>query len=369
MLREHPTPPADAADPTPSADAADPTPEAAATRLLQVMNDGALALLVALGHDTGLFRTLGNLPPSTSAQLADAAGLNERYVREWLAGVVGGGLLCYDPTARTYRLPAAAAAMLTGSGADNVARSMSMLADLTGVLPRILECFRTGGGTSYRDYPRFHAAMAEESAAVHDVALIPGILPISGLTEALESGIAVADIGCGQGHAVNLIARRYPRSQVTGYDFLPEPLETARAEAARLGLTNAEFVCRDVAGLAEEGRFDLVTAFDAIHDQTRPAEVLTQIRRSLRPGGVFLMVDFQASSYLEENTGLPWAAYLYTVSLLHCMAVSLGQGGTGLGTGWGIETATGMLGEAGFGQVEATTLDADPFNVYFRAQV
>lgn len=333
------------------------------------MNDGALALLIALGHDTGLVRTLGDLPPSTSAQLADAAGLDERYVREWLAGAVAGGVLCYHPAEHTYCLPAAAAAMLTSDGADNIARSLSMLADLTGVLPRIRECFRTGGGTSYADYPRFHAAMAEESAAVHDVALIPGILPITGLSDRLEEGIAVADIGCGRGHAVNLIAQRYPNSQVTGFDFLPEPLQNARHESAALGLANTDFVCRDVAALEEAGRFDLVTAFDAIHDQARPAEVLTQIRRSLRPGGVFLMVDFQASSHLEENAALPWGAYLYTVSLLHCMAVSLGQGGTGLGTGWGIETATQMLGDAGFGQVEVTTLEADPFNVYFRAQV
>lgn len=360
MLREHSTA---------TTDRPEPTPDEAATRLLQVMNDGATALLLALGHDTGLLRTLGDLPPSTSAQLADAAGLDERYVREWLAGAVSGGIVCYAPTEGTYRLPAAAAAMLTGDGADNVARSISMLADLTGVLPRIRECFRTGGGTSYADYPRFHAAMAAQSAAVHDMALIPGILPMTGRTEQLQAGIAVADIGCGSGHAVNLIAQHYPRSQVTGYDFLPEPLETARAESAELGLANTEFIRRDVAALDEPGRFDLVTAFDAIHDQARPAEVLTQIRRSLRPGGVFLMVDFQASSHLEENTALPWGAYLYTVSLLHCMAVSLGQGGTGLGTGWGIETATRMLGEAGFGQVDVTTLEQDPFNVYFRAQV
>src|SRR5699024_2270943 len=117
--------------------------------------------------------------------------------------------------------PPAAAALLTGDGADNIARSISMLADLTGVLPRIRECFRTGGGTSYADYPRFQEAMAAESAAVHDVALIDGILPITGLTDRLASGITVADIGCGSGHAVNLIAQRYPRSQVTGYDFLP----------------------------------------------------------------------------------------------------------------------------------------------------
>lgn len=346
---------------------ADPTPEQATERLLQLMNDGALAMLVALGHDTGLLRTLADLPPSTSAQIADAAGLQERYVREWLAGAVSGGLVCYRSADASYRLPPAAAAQLTGDGAENIARSISMLGDLTGVLPRIRECFRTGGGTSYADYPRFQEAMAAESAAVHDVALIDGILPLTGLSDQLARGITVADIGCGSGHAVNLIAQHYPRSHVTGYDFLAEQLQVARAEAAHLGLTNAEFHCRDVAALGEVGRFDLVTAFDAIHDQAQPDRALAEIRRSLRPGGVFLMVDFNASSALEENTQLPWGAYLYTVSLLHCMAVSLGQGGMGLGTGWGVQVATRMLQEAGFSDVQVTSLEADPFNVYFRA--
>lgn len=343
--------------------------EDATSRALAVMNDGALAIIIALGYDTGLLRTLADLPPSTHTQIADAAGLQERYVREWLAGAVTGGLLCYDREAGTYRLPPAAASVLTGSGADNLARPLSMLGDLVGVLPRIRECFRTGSGTSYSDYPRFQQTMAEESAAVHDVALIDQILPLAGLADRLETGIEVADVGCGRGHAVNLIARRYPNCTVTGYDFLSEPLQVARAEAAELGLTNARFVCRDAADLAVSQQFDLVTAFDAIHDQARPDHVLAQIRHSLRPGGVFLMVDYQASSNLEENTSLPWATYLYTVSLLHCMPISLGQGGIGVGTAWGRQLATRMVREAGFSTVDISTLEADPFNMYLRATV
>src|SRR5699024_7265871 len=106
-------------------------------------------------HDTGLLRTLAGLPPSTSAQIADAAGLQQRYVREWLAGATCGGLVCYQGADDTYLLPPAAAAVLTGEGADNLARTLSMLGELTRVLPRIRECFRAGGGTSYTDYPRF----------------------------------------------------------------------------------------------------------------------------------------------------------------------------------------------------------------------
>ena len=140
-----------------------------------------------------------------------------------------------------------------------------------------------------------------------------------------------------------------------------------RAEAAAWGLTNVSFETLDAATIDLNAEFDLVTAFDAIHDQARPARVLANIRRSLKPGGTFLMVDIAASSNLEENVDTPWASFLYAISLTHCMSVSLAQGGDGLGTVWGVQTAERMLHEAGFGSVTRRTLEEDPFNVYFVA--
>ena len=161
------------------------------------------------------------------------------------------------------------------------------------------------------------------------------------------------------------MAREFPRSRFWGFDFSSEALEPARAEAASWGLTNATFVECDVAGDVEEEAYDLVTAFDAVHDQAHPVRVLSNIHRSLRPGGTFLMVDIKASSDLENNLDLPWASFLYAVSTVHCMSVSLGQGGDGLGTVWGTELATQMLGEAGFTSVVQQELEQDPFNAYF----
>lgn len=336
-------------------------------RVVQILDDGAIALLAGVGHETGLLDTLGVLPPSTSAQVADAAGLDERYVREWLGGMVTAGLVAYDPGPETYVLREAAAPYLTGSGVDNLARTMAQLTLLATAAPKVAECFRHGGGTTYADYPGFHAAQAAESAAVNDAALIDTVVPLTGLVERLEDGLDVADVGCGQGHAINLMARRFPASRFTGYDFSPEAIEAARAEAAAWGLTNARFAVHDVAEpLPEE--YDLVTAFDTIHDQAHPARVLAGVRAALRPGGTFLMVDIKASSRLEENVDLPWASFLYTVSTLHCMAVSLGQGGEGLGTVWGVERATRMVREAGFVAVEPKELAEDPFNVYVVAR-
>jgi SAM-dependent methyltransferase len=341
---------------------------AAVEHLVRVLNDGAVAVLASLGHQTGLFETLATLPPATSQQVADAAGLDERYVREWLAGVVTAGLVRYDPVPRTYALSPDYAPFLTGPTADNIARSMRLVTLMGEVTPAVLPKFRTGGGLTYDDYPNFHDVQAEESRALHDVALIDTILPLTGVVDRLRDGIDVADVGCGEGHTVNLMAREFPRSRFTGFDFMAEALRPARAEAAAWGLTNATFVECDIAKPVTPAAYDLVTAFDAIHDQAHPSAVLANVRTALRPGGVFLMADFNASSRLEQNLELPWASFLYAISTIHCMSVSLGQGGDGLGTAWGVELAEQMLRGAGFTDIALRVLDDDPFNAYVVAR-
>jgi len=342
--------------------------EVVAERVFGIVNHGAICVLTSIGHELGLFETLASLPPATSDQIADAAGLDERYVREWLGGVVTARFVEYQPEDRSYRLAADHAPFLAGAGPDNLARLTRLVTLMGEVTPKVVERFRAGGGLSYDDYPHFHELMAAESAAVNDAALIDTILPLTGVTDRLGSGIAVADIGCGEGHAINLLAREFPRSSFVGYDFSEDALVAARAEAAAWGLTNARFETRDVATLPAEAEFDLVTAFDAIHDQAHPATVLRNIHRSLRPGGTFLMVDIQADSRLEGNLDLPWASFLYAISTLHCMSVSLGQGGDGLGTVWGVQIAERMIREAGFTDVVLHALEEDPFNAYFVAR-
>lgn len=339
--------------------------EAAAERTFGILNDGAICVLASIGHQVGLFDALAGLPPATSAQVADAAGLDERYVREWLGGMTIAGFVAYRPTDRTYQLDPHHAPILAGSGVDNLARQMRYVTLMGEVSTSIAEKFRTGGGLSYEDYPDFHALMAQESAAVNDVSLLDTIVPLTGETRRLEQGIAVADIGCGSGHAINLLARAYPSSTFVGYDFSEEAIVAARAEAADWGLTNARFETVDVASIEEVAAYDLALSFDAIHDQARPATVLANIHRALRPGGTYLMVDIQAQSNLEDNLDLPWASFLYALSTVHCMSVSLGQGGAGLGTVWGVQTAERMLREAGFGEVVRHDLEDDPFNAYF----
>ena len=345
------------------------TTEEFAERMVGAIDDASLAILLSIGHQTKLFDTLAELPLATSAQIADAAGLNERYVREWLGGVVAGRIVDYDPAAQTYSLPPHRAAVLTrAAGPDNLSRVAQFIPLLAEVEQKVIGCFHTGGGLAYSEYPRFHTLMAEESGEVFDAALVDVILPMAeGLPERLQAGAELADIGCGSGHAINVMAQAFPASRFTGIDFSEEGLAAGRAEAERLGLTNTSFVQHDVARLDVTDAYDVITAFDAIHDQAHPAQVLANIYRALRPGGVFLMVDIKASSRLEDNIGVPFASYLYAVSTMHCMSVSLGLDGDGLGTVWGRQLATSMLADAGFGDVQVREIETDPINFYYVA--
>jgi SAM-dependent methyltransferase len=252
---------------------------------------------------------MAGMAPATSPQIAHSLGLNERYVREWLGGMVTSGIVEYDPGRRTYGLPAEHAASLTRSaGSKNIA---------------------------------FYAL------------------------QRLSVGIDVADIGCGAGHAVCLMAKEFPRSRFTGYDFSEEGVALGSAEAASLGLTNAKFELKDVSTLSGPPSFDFITAFDAIHDQAAPRRVLRGIADSLRQDGDFLCVDVAASSNLEENIGNPGVPLLFVFSTFHCVPASLAQGGEALGTVWGEQKAYELFREAGFSHVETRNIQGDAFNNYY----
>lgn len=343
--------------------------DAFAARMVGVLNGAALALMTSIGRQTGLFEVMATLPPSTSEGIAQAARLDERYVREWLGAMVTGGIVELDPVRGTYVLPPEHAAVITNAaGARNMARYMQYVPMLAEVEADVIQSFRKGGGVPYSRYPRFQVLMAESSGLRFDHLLLQKVIPLTGMADALGRGIDVLDVGCGRGHAVNLLARAFPRSRFTGYDFSEEGIAAAAAEAQALGNTNARFAARDVAALGEPEAYDFITAFDVVHDQARPADVLREVSRSLRPHGTFLMVDVRASSRLEDNVALPLGPFLYSMSTMHCMTVSLALSGAGLGTVWGEQKARAMLREAGFSRVDVSTLPEDPLNNYYVAR-
>ncbi len=340
-----------------------------AERMVGVLNEGAIALMTSIGHRTGLFDAMVGLPPSTSEQIASAADLNERYVREWLGAMVVGRIVEHDPENGTYHLPQEHAAFLTRAASpENIAAFAQYIPLLGSVEDGIVESFKNGGGVPYSAFPRFHEVMAEDSGQTVVSALIDSILPLlPGLTERLEKGIDVLDVGCGSGRALNLMARTFPNSRFVGYDLSEEAIVRARAEAEEYDTTNARFEVKDASTLDEEARYDLITTFDAVHDQADPAAVLKGIANALRDDGVYLMQDIAGSSHHHNNLDHPIGPFLYTISTMHCMTVSLAQGGAGLGAMWGEEKAKEMLKEAGFKEVEIEQLPHDFQNYYYIA--
>lgn len=339
-------------------------------RVVGMLNNGALCLMTSLGHRTGLFDTMAGLPASTSAEVAEAAGLQERYVREWLAAMAVGGFVEHDPARETYRLPPEHAAMLTrAAGSGNAAVFAQYIPELGSVEEHLLECFRNGGGVPYERYSRFHELMAEDSGLSVLPALQDHILPlVPGLLDRLAAGIEVLDAGCGRGKALNLMAGWFPNSRFTGYDLSQEAIAFARDEADAAGNRNVTFEARDLTNFdAEVGpaRFDFVTTFDAVHDQGNPLGLLRGIRHSLRPDGVYLAQDIKGSSHVHMNRDHVLGPLLYTVSCMHCMTVSLAQGGAGLGAMWGREKAEEYFRRAGFAQVEVHELEHDMQNYYY----
>jgi len=344
--------------------------EAFAGNLLGALNHGALCLMVSVGHRTGLFDTMAGMAPSTSGEIADRAGLNERYVREWLGAMTTAQVVEVDPATKRYSLPAEHAAFLTrAAAADNIAVFAQYVAELGRVEDDIVECFRNGGPVPYEKFPRFHEVMAEDSGQSVLSSLESHILPlVPGLTDRLREGISVLDAGCGRGRIVNQLAELFPRSRFTGMDLSAEATGHARLEALQRGLSNARFVEADLSDFdkaAEPEAYDLITTFDAIHDQAKPLNVLRGIFRALKQDGVYLMQDISGTSHVHKDVEHPIGTFLYTVSCMHCMTVSLAQGGEGLGAMWGEEKTREYLGKAGFGSIETNRLAHDIQNNWY----
>jgi SAM-dependent methyltransferase len=181
----------------------------------------------------------------------------------------------------------------------------------------------------------------------------------------LKDGIDVLDAGCGAGRAAIRMAELFPRSRFVGFDLCEDAIEMARDEAGRRAVSNVSFDVVDLASFDAPARFDVITSFDAVHDTKDPQALLRMYWRALRAGGVHVMQDIGGSAHLENNVDFPLAPFLYTASCIHCTPVSLAQGGAGLGTMWGWETAEEMLKNAGFAKTERFSLPHDPMNVWF----
>jgi ubiquinone/menaquinone biosynthesis C-methylase UbiE len=338
--------------------------EAFAGQLMPILGGSLISYLIDIGHRTGLFAAAAQ-GPGTSDEIADRAGLQERYVREWLSAMAVSRIVEFDPSDMTFVLPPEHAVLLVGpTGMAPIAGMNTVMAKY---IPELARVFREGGGIPYADYcPEFSEGMDAVGRGAFDQFLVDAYLPVAGgLVERLTAGARVADVACGSGHALVLMAQAFPESTFTGYDLDEGALIRARKEAADAGLTNVTFELADINDLSIEQPFDVVFMFDALHDQVDPERVLAQVQRCLARDGVFFLREPHVADSLEANLDNPMAPVVYSISTLHCLTVSLAHGGAGIGTAFGEQHARRLLTDAGFEDPSVHPAPGQPFDAVY----
>jgi SAM-dependent methyltransferase len=337
---------------------------------------GALELhAVYLGAELGLYRALEAHGPATAPELAARAGIAPRYAREWLEQQAVAGLLdvddaCAAADERRYALGADHARVLIDpEDPAHAAPFAHMLAGIGGVLGRVVEAYRTGGGVAYADYGaafRHGQGHINRPAFTHDLPA-EWLAALPDLVARLEGAghPRVADLGCGQGWSALAVARAFLNAHVDGIDADPASIEDARRAAAEAGLDGrVRFVCGDAARLATFGPYDLVLILEALHDMADPAAALAAARAALAPDGALLVVDEKVADAFVAP-GDPVERMMYGWSVTHCLPTQLAeQPSAALGTVMRAGTVEQLAAAAGFSRVQVLPVDTDFFRLY-----
>lgn len=340
--------------------------------LFSKLEGAVTAAMVHLGDALGLYRALARLGrPVTSDELAADCGLHERWVREWLHNQAAARLVTHVPgDSDRFTLGPEQVAVLADESSPAFGMGMfHRLPATMEALRHLPESFRSGIGRDYDSHGPDGAVGIERSFEPWNEAnLIPTVLPaLDGVLDALSSGISVADVGCGAGGAVLLMASRFPASTFSGYDISRFALERANERLAERRLPNAQFADPRERPLPADGSIGLVTTFDCIHDMTDPASVVTAIRRALADDGTWLLVDIKAHDDFAANaTRNPMASLMYGISVLSCMSSAMSApDGAGLGTlGLSERAARELAAEAGFTRFRRLDVE-HPVNAFY----
>ena len=321
--------------------------------------------LLAVADRCGLLGWLGEHESGTVGEIAEGAGLEERYVEEILSGLTAAGALAYDPVTGTFTLPPEHALFLADESSPYFMGGwVDMIPSVMSQIDGIAQAARHGGGVGFEDFGKgMIRGIDRGNGPSQRIFLLKRWLPaVPGLIEKLEGGANVAEIGCGVGTAAILMAEAFPTATVTGYDVSQESLAVARSRAQ--DLDNVRFAASSVESIAVDPPNDLVTAFDVIHDLVDPLAAMTRIRESMARDGQFLMMEPNASSNLEDNLD-PHGALLYGISTLHCMTQSLARGGEGLGAAWGRQKAEEYAKRSGFSSFQPLESIENKFSAFY----
>ncbi len=335
----------------------------------RVLNDWGGAHIVALayvGDRLGIYRALADRGPMTSQQIADRTGLNERYVREWASAMAASEYIEYDPSAEAFSLSPEQRVVLADEGGPGFLGGGFQYAQMCAEqVPQLMQAFQKGGGIPFADFGEIGEAIERLFGPGYESAAASQWLPELGdVYERIKAGAEVAEVGCGAGQALLPVARAFPNSRFTGYDIDEGSILRAKTRAAEAGVADrVSFELTAAEDIPRREAFDLVMAFNCIHDMANPRGALAGIHRALKPDGAFLWSEANVSGRLEENIN-PLGRLLYATSAMHCMTVSLAHGGEGLGNVIGDEQAQELGREAGFSAFEKLSVE-HPFHKLF----
>ncbi len=331
-----------------------------------------VSLMIHLGDRLGLYRFLAGKGPLTAEQVAEQTGYHPRWILEWLRGQEAAKLLEYDAAAETFELTDVGASVLADENHSLFFAAGAFAAPQEpSVVERLAEAFTTGIGLSWEELGPNGAHRTERMLGPWSrLAFIPKVIPaLDGVQAKLEAGAKVADVGCGAGLAIRVLAAEFPNSTFHGYD----PSETALAIGAERakadGLTNIEFIHAGGEQLPADGSYDFVYTFDCIHDMTRPAEVIAAIKATMKDDATWLIKDIRSSGDFVKNHKNPMLAMHYGFSVSSCMSSAMSEpGGAGLGTlGFSPPVAEQMCTDAGFGHFQQHDFE-DPANLYYEVR-
>lgn len=323
----------------------------------KVLNDVAGAVIVrfcAIGDRLGLFKDLAANGPADPATFATRTGIDERYAREWLEGMAAAGYLDFDPSSSCFELPAEHARPLADDTSPLYQGALcTLLTHSMAPFEQLVEAFKSGGGVPQSAFPpALYETMQRSSGLRYRNFLLDTWLPdMPDVVRMLERGVDVADVGCGRGTALMMMAEAYPNSRFWGFDAFAPQIEGANGQARERGIAGrVTFEHLDASDDLPRD-FDLIFTFDVIHDMAKPHAALANIRRHLKPGGIYTLQEITAADERHENRG-PEATLKYGMSVTYCLTTSLADHGAGLGTlGMPPKVVREMCAEAGFGEV------------------
>jgi SAM-dependent methyltransferase len=346
--------------------------EAVVGRLLTA-GVGAIELCnIYLGTTLGLYRHLADGGPATSAELAARAGLDERYVREWLQGQAVSGFVAVDgpdvATAAFTLPPGMEAVLLEELSPAFLAPLATMLISVGRVMPELVDAFRTGRGVPYAAYPEAVAAQAALNRPAYSGDLVGQWLPaVPDVAAKLAAGAHVADLGCGAGWAGIALAEAFPGVRVDGYDADEESIAMARHNAAARGVGDrVRFeVCDLSSPDANTPRYDVALMFECLHDMAYPDRVLAATRGQLAEGGTLLVMDEATDDELVAPTEDPIQRLFAGISPLWCLPQGItGPDARPVGTVLRAGRLRELAADAGFGAVEVLPIEHPLFRFY-----